>query len=188
MKPPRVLVVLAEGAEEMETVIIVDVLRRGGMDLCLAGLDGSQPVRCSREVVLVPDQALADAAGPFDALVLPGGAEGTRRLAASASLGQRLREQETQGQTIAAICAAPMALVTHGVGRGRAMTSHASVRSIVASHARFLEEPVVEDGPFVTSQGPGTTFPFAFALIRRFLGEAKVQEVRQPMMFPSQGG
>ncbi len=32
---PRALVLLAEGAEEMETVITVDILRRGGVEVIL---------------------------------------------------------------------------------------------------------------------------------------------------------
>lgn len=34
----KALVFLAEGAEEMETVITVDTLRRGGVDVTLAGV------------------------------------------------------------------------------------------------------------------------------------------------------
>ena len=66
--PANALVLLAEGAEEMETVIVVDVLRqklflkvtrhfkkttvhrRGGVEVVLAGLVGSGPVVCSRQV------------------------------------------------------------------------------------------------------------------------------------------
>ena len=50
MEDKRVLVLLAQGAEEMEVVILVDVLRRAGIDVCLAGLDDETEVRCSRGV------------------------------------------------------------------------------------------------------------------------------------------
>ena len=57
----RVLVVLAPGAEEMETVISVDVLRRAGLEVTLAGLEGDEIVTCSREVKICPDTSLAKA-------------------------------------------------------------------------------------------------------------------------------
>lgn len=57
----RVLVVLAPGAEEMETVISVDVLRRAGLEVIVAGLQGEDPVTCSREVKICPDTSLAKA-------------------------------------------------------------------------------------------------------------------------------
>merc|ERR1712121_241720 len=55
------VMLLADGAEEMETVITIDVLRRGGRNVVVAGVNGSGPVKCSREVVLVPDMSLEDA-------------------------------------------------------------------------------------------------------------------------------
>ena len=70
----KALVLVADGSEEMETVIVVDVLRRGGVDVTLAGVTSGEPVKCSRNVVIVPDCSLDEAAskGPYDAIVLPG--------------------------------------------------------------------------------------------------------------------
>jgi protein DJ-1 len=47
MSSPKALVLLAEGAEEMETVIVVNILRRGKVDVTLASLEeegASKPV------------------------------------------------------------------------------------------------------------------------------------------------
>ena len=72
------LVLLAEGAEEMETVIVVDVLRRGGVDVTLAGLDvgsTSTGVVCSRNIKIVADatlESVVEAKKEFDVIVLPG--------------------------------------------------------------------------------------------------------------------
>lgn len=176
------LVILAEGAEEMETTITVDVLRRGGVEVVLAGLDGDQPVRCSRGMRLLPDAALSDVAHQaFDAVVLPGGAEGAQRLCGSDAVGSLLRAREKDDTLVAAICAAPTALSSHGVFRGRRLTSHPSVREILAKHGEVRDERVVEDGPLLTSQGPGTTFDFALALVARLCGTEKAAAVRAPM-------
>lgn len=182
MKTPRVLVILADGAEEMEVVITVDVLRRAGIEVVSAGLAGSGPVTCSRGVRLVPDLGLAEARGPFDLVVLPGGAKGSDALAASAEVGRLLQAQERDGRGIAAICAAPKVLAVHGVQAGRAMTSHPSVRDAVARHGRYVESPVVEDGDLVTSRGPGTAFAFALALVARLCGKDRAESLRGPMV------
>ncbi len=181
-KRPRVLVPLARGAEEMETVIIVDVLRRGGVEVVLAGLEGPDPVPCSRGVSLVPDMALCEARGPFDVIALPGGGEGSERLAESEEIGRLLREQENQGRTIAAICAAPQAVVAHGVGAGKQITSHPAVAETVSAHGTYREAAVVEDGELVTSRGPGTAFQFALALVARLVGQERADSLRGPMM------
>lgn len=57
---PRVLVPVAEGSEEIETVVVVDVLRRAKLDVTLASVELSTTVRCSRGVVLTADARLDD--------------------------------------------------------------------------------------------------------------------------------
>ena len=180
----RVLAPLAGGAEEMETVIIVDVLRRGGLEVVLAGVDGTDPVKCSRGVSLVPDVALADAEGPFDLIVLPGGADGAKTLAHSETVQALLKRQETEGRHIAAICAAPIALVSAGVGAGKAVTSHPSVKDQVAAHGAYREERVVVDRKLITSRGPGTAFEFALKLVEELLGADRAEKVAAPMLLP----
>lgn len=182
---PRALVVLAEGAEEAEAVIIIDVLRRAGIDVVIASLGADTVVQCSRKVRIAADLTLAAVTGNFDALVLPGGAEGARRLAASEQVGERLRAHSKDGRLVAAICAAPLAFQTHQVFAGRAMTCHPSVASRIAMHGKLDQRaPVVEDGNLITSQGPGTTFLFALAVVRRVMGEPRAAEVERGLVLP----
>ncbi|MFO1052285.1 MAG: DJ-1 family glyoxalase III [Planctomycetota bacterium] len=182
-KKPRVLVPIAHGTEEMEVTILVDVLRRAGIEVVLAGLDGADTVTCSRGLRITPDLALSQVRGDFDVIALPGGGEGSERFRNSAQLGVLLRAQEQAGRGLAAICAAPSAFAVHGVGKGAAMTAHPSVRETVAAHARWSEDSVVESGELVTSRGPGTAFAFALALVRRLCGSEVAAKVRAPMMF-----
>lgn len=181
----RALVLLAQGAEEMEVTITVDVLRRGGIEVVLAGLDGDAPVRCSRGVHIVPDAALSATSGPWDVIVLPGGAEGARRLAESPAVGELLRAQEAAARTTAAICAAPSALVKHGVYSNHELTCYPSFADLVGAHGKLVQKPVVEDRNLVTSQGPGTAFAFALALVDRLAGPDTARKVREAMLLPA---
>lgn len=175
------LVPLAEGAEEMETVIIVDVLRRAGVEVTLAGVDGPSAVRCSRGVLLMPDTALSDVSGNFDVIVLPGGAGGAARLCTSSEVGRRLQAQEQRSALIGAVCAAPIALHKHRIGLGKRVTSHPSVRADLEAEYLVVNEVVADAGNLVTSQGPGTSFEFALTLVSKLLGPEKAEEVRAPM-------
>lgn len=49
----------------------------------MAGLSGDSPVLCSRKVFIKPDKSLTEAlkAGPYDAVVIPGGGKGAQNLA-----------------------------------------------------------------------------------------------------------
>ncbi|GIW72710.1 MAG: 4-methyl-5(B-hydroxyethyl)-thiazole monophosphate biosynthesis protein [Planctomycetota bacterium] len=182
----RALVVLAPGAEEMEAVIAVDVLRRAEVEVVLAGVHGPDPVTCSRGVRIVPDRPLAEVRQePFDALVIPGGAAGAAALAASGEVCALVRACEASGRLLGAICAGPSVLVAAGAFAGRALTSHPVVRELLAAHGRYREEPVVRDGNLITSRGPGTAFAFALALVEALCGAERAAAVAAPMMLPA---
>lgn len=186
MAGPNVLVILAEGAEEMETVISVDVLRRASAKVTVAGLSGNGEVTCSRQVVIKPDCSLEEALKqrPFKAVLLPGGLKGAEHLASSELVGRILKEQEDQGRIIAAICAAPTALKKHGIGKGKKITSYPSTKSVMDADSiyQYLEDRVVVDGNIITSRGPGTAFEFALTVAKQLgLGD-KVPELKKGML------
>jgi protein DJ-1 len=183
---PTALVLVAEGSEEMEAVISIDVLRRGGIDVTVAGVDGPDPIRCSRGVIITPDVALDSVDENFDVVVLPGGTEGAQRLARSAKVGEILRKQEESGRWVGAICAAPIALRAHRVFENRQLTSHPSVKEMLEGWGEYSDNPVVADGNLITSRGPGTAFPFALRIVGILTDAQRMLEVRAPMMFPVQ--
>ncbi|XP_022824109.1 protein dj-1beta-like [Spodoptera litura] len=181
------LVILAKGAEEMETVITADVLRRGGVTVTIAGLDGADPVLCSREITIVPDKALdaALAENPiYDAVILPGGLEGSDRLSKSVVVGNILKEHEQKGKIVAAICAAPTAFVAHGIAQNKKITSYPTTKDkIPADCYTYVEgERVVVDGNVVTSRGPGTAYWFGLKLIELLTGKDKADQVEKGMI------
>jgi DJ-1 family protein len=152
----------------------------------VAGVDGPDPIRCSRGVVITPDVALDSVDDNFDVVVLPGGAEGAQRLARSAKVGEILRKQEESGRWVGAICAAPIALQAHRVFEHRQLTSHPSVKEMLESWGEYSDNPVVADGNLITSRGPGTAFPFALRIVGMLTDAQRMIEVRAPMMFPVQ--
>ncbi|XP_077509543.1 Parkinson disease protein 7 homolog [Amblyomma americanum] len=181
----KALLILAEGAEEMEAVISADVLRRAGVDVTIAGLGGASPVKCSRNVVVMPDKSLEEAASqaPYDVIVLPGGLKGAESLAASPAVGKLLKEQEQSGRLVAAICAAPIALKSHGIGQGKHVTSHPSKKDEISSGGyKYSEDRVVVDGHLITSRGPGTTFEFALAIVEKLENKAAADKLVPPML------
>jgi protein DJ-1 len=60
----------------------VDVLRRAGIQVTFAGVNGDQALLCSRNVKILPDVSLASVKDQiFDAVVLPGGADAAKEFA-----------------------------------------------------------------------------------------------------------
>lgn len=161
----KVLVLLADGVEEMEAVIVMDTLRRAQWQVVSASVSG--PVlEASRGVKLVADALLGDVEpAAFDVLVVPGGMGGVDCFRASAEVLSLMRMFiETDGKVLAAICAAPLALQEAGVLESRTYTSHPAVADQLTCGTR-CDERVVVDGNLVSSQGPGTAFEFALKLV-----------------------
>jgi 4-methyl-5(b-hydroxyethyl)-thiazole monophosphate biosynthesis len=172
----RTLVPLASGVEEIEAVVMLDVFRRAGFRVTAAGL-AAGPVIASRGVRLLPDTDW-DSCNPLDhdMLVLPGGAEGAKTLAADRRVIDAIRQFVKAGKILGAICAAPLVLQAAGVLDGRRATCHPSMRSQLTA-AILVNDRVVVDGRIVTSQGPGTAFEFALTLVRLAASSAQADAV-----------
>lgn len=171
-----VLVPLAQGCEELEAVTVIDLLRRAGIEVVVAGLD-AEPVRASRGTVIVPDMAL-DAAleKSYDMVVLPGGLPGADHLNADSRIHELLQDMAREERYIAAICAAPKVLARAGVLAGKKVTSYPGALDEYSGFD-YQTNSVVQDGRITTSRGPGTAMDFALSLIETLVGASRRQEV-----------
>ncbi len=178
---PSALIPLAEGVEEMEAVIVIDVLRRAEWNVVAAGLREG-PIKASRGVCLLPDAKWNDVnPDDFDWLLLPGGLGGTQKLIADERVIRALQQHARAGKKIGAICAGPTVLHAAGLIAGRSVTSHPSVREQLGD-AKRSDHHVVVDGNLLTSQGPGTSFDFALTVVAVTEGEEKAKRVAEAMI------
>ncbi|NLB65785.1 MAG: DJ-1 family protein [Lentisphaerae bacterium] len=179
----KVCVLVANGSEEMETVICVDVLRRAGLDVFLAKVgEGSGAVTASRGVNLIPDGRWDPGqAGELDALVIPGGMEGTETMQGDESVLQAVRDLAAAGKLVASICAGPLVLQDAGVLAGRKYTCYPSLKDQLTA-GTWVDERVVQDGRVVTSQGPGTTFLFALKVAENLAGAETAADVAADLL------
>lgn len=181
---PEVLVPVANGSEEMEIVIIVDVLRRAGAKVVVASVESDKTIKASRNVQLVADTLLSEVLDTnFDLVVLPGGMPGADRLKASEELTKILKGQAEGGRLYGAICAAPaVVLEANGLLQGKKATSHPAFSSKLAEQSA-VEGRVVIDGRLITSRGPGTAIEFTLNIVEKLFGRIKAQEIAGAMVF-----
>lgn len=177
---PRVLVVLVDGFEDIEAVTVVDVLRRGGVEVVTAALGEKTSVRSSHGILMRADALFADAEKEtYDVVVLPGG-PGTDGLKTPAVFG-RLRRQKDEGRLIAAICAAPTVLVDAGVlEEGQHVTCYPTCS--VDLDRPCANAPVVADGDVITGQAPGSAMLFALVILRTLVGDVRAGKVARGLV------
>ena len=178
----KICVLLSDGFEEIEAITIIDVLRRGGIEVSALGVSGLD-VRGSHQVRLHADGLLRDFEGEsWDAVVLPGGMPGSEGLRDNPDVQTFLRTQAHRPNVVlAAICAAPIALAKAGILNGLRATCYPGFEEQLEG-ATLSEDTVVTDGRVMTSRGPGTAMAFALALVERFAGATKARQVQQAML------
>ena len=160
-----VVVFLADGFEECEALIVVDILRRAGIKVLMASLMPSLDVKSSRNILIHADCFAKNV--NFDLakmIVLPGGRSGTEKLQSSDIVKEQCISFAKE-KYVAAICAAPSVLASLGLLDGKKATVHpdyeGQMKNAVVTHAS-----VTTDGNIITGQGLGATFEFAFELVK----------------------
>ena len=173
----NVLVPLAAGCEELEAVTIIDILRRGGVQVTTAALQAG-PVTASRGVVLIADTTLKDAM-----VVSPGGMEGSLALMECEPFLAYLRRMAENERLLGAICAAPMILGKAGLLDGARFTAYPGVLDPGQfPNAVYTGESVESHNGIMTSRGPGTAMDFALALLEKIEGRDTRVKVEQQLV------
>lgn len=174
---------LAEGFEEVEALLPLDILRRGGLDVRTVSVTGDRIVKGAHQVPVVADLLFEDlAADEVEMIVLPGGMPGAVNLDAHAGLDVLVRSAAAAGQPMAAICAAPLVYGKRGLLNGKKATCYPGFESYLEG-ADCTGRMVETDGNFVTGKGPGAAAEFGFTLLQRLAGADKAAEVKQGMLW-----
>ena len=180
----------AEGLEECEGLITLDILRRAGLETYTVSVQDAHTVVGAHGVPITCDRTLPELlAAPPELVVLPGGMPGTTNLAKSPAVEALVRRTLEHGGRVAAICAAPTVLAQlhitdglettcaapsvlaqYGLLAGRRATCYPGFES-KCTGAHMVAADVVTDGPITTGRALGAAIPFALELVRLLTDE-----------------
>ncbi|CAL0310674.1 unnamed protein product [Lupinus luteus] len=182
--PPKILVPIANGTEEMEAVIIIDILRRAKADVVVASVGDKLEIGASRKVKLEADVLLDEAAKhSYDLIVLPGGLGGAEAFANSETLVCLLKKQRELNRYYGAICASPaLVLEPHGLLKGKKATAFPAMSNKLSDQSE-AENRVVVDGNLITSRGPGTSIEYGLAIVEKLFGRKVGLELAKTIVF-----
>jgi 4-methyl-5(b-hydroxyethyl)-thiazole monophosphate biosynthesis len=179
----RCAVFLANGFEDCEGLITIDMLRRAGIPVDSVSISDDPLVETSHSVKLYADKIWKEIdPSEYDVLILPGGKAGTMNLDSFEPLKQALSAHFEAGKLTCAICAAPSVLGHLGILRGKHYTSFPDFAS--DSYGGVYEtELAVEDGNVITGRGMGATIEFARLIIRRLTDDAVMRRLEYGMQY-----
>jgi 4-methyl-5(b-hydroxyethyl)-thiazole monophosphate biosynthesis len=181
----KLLLPLAEGFEEIEAIAIIDVMRRAGVEVVIAGLADLAFCRGAHGISVAVDCTLDEVDWKdFDAIALPGGLPGATTLRDDERVLDALRFMAANDRWVAAICAAPIALAAAGLldSTDVRATSYPAFRDSLGAAEVVHDEPVVISGKLITSAGPGTAMDFALTLVAVLVGPELAAEISAAML------
>ncbi|MGC0943659.1 DJ-1/PfpI family protein [Pantoea agglomerans] len=169
----NVALLLAPGFEEAEAIITFDILSRLGVQVTTLACQPYREVNSYHHVKVVADELLeANRERLFDAVIVPGGPDGSKNLAANAAVIDFIRRHDEAGRLVCPICsAAARVLAPQGLLRGRRYVSSGTSSEGVTDGV-YVNASVVKDGNLLSGQDLGAAFDFAFAIAFILTGDA----------------
>lgn len=176
----KVLVMLAEGFEEIEAITVVDVLRRANIVCDMCSID-RESVKGAHNISIKSDCNIDDI-NPleYDAIVLPGGLPGATNLRET-RVEDFVKQLNENGKIVAAICAAPETLEAFGVLKNKKCTSYPGFIKN-RDEVTYIEDIVVVDGNIITSRGPATSIMFALTIMKELGYTKEACDIKDGMM------
>ena len=180
----KVYVFLADGFEDVEALIPVDVFRRGGLDVTTVSISDFPLVRSAHGVNIETDIMFEQ--GDFsdaDLVFLPGGMPGATNLFEHKGVCKAVVDQFAAGKKIAAICAAPAVILGQlGLLEGKKATCYPGFEDMLDG-AQYTADLVTVDGNVTTGEGPAAAFPFAYELLAQLAGKQTSDQIAEGMRF-----
>ena len=174
----KAVVFFADGTEECEALLVIDLLRRAKVEVTVASAMGRKELVSSHKIHLTADALAEDVDySDVDLVVLPGGIPGTPNLAANKTVTETCKAFAAAGKKVAAICAAPSVLGENGLLHGRKYTCYPGFENDEKYHGTYTAAPLQQDGKIITANGAGNAMTFALYLLAALQGEEKALEV-----------
>ncbi len=179
-----VYILMADGFEEIEGIMVVDLLRRARIDIKMVSISDTKDVISSHNVPIKTDILIDEMEEDYDMLVLPGGLKGTNNLKASLKVKEVITKQYEKGGYLAAICAAPTVYGEMGLLKGKKATCYPGLEDgLIGAEWTGDSVTVAVDGKFITSRSLATSVDFALKIIEILAGKEAADKVAAGVVY-----
>ena len=167
----KVLILYADGFEDVEALATRDVLVRAKIDVMDVKVNESeQLVTSSHKVSISGFKSIKNInVDEFNAIILPGGSRGVNNLLNSNEVIELVKEFHNKNKLVCAICAAPMVLDKAGILDNKKYTCYPSCE--VGLKGIYTGEEVVVLDRLITARSMLYSIPFGLAIIEKLLGK-----------------
>lgn len=179
-----VALLLTDGFEEGEAIIVMDVLRRLQIKVELLACQLSTAVVGYWGLPIQTDSLLSSRmTNTYDAVVSPGGPQGARNLGGNPDVIEFIKRHQAADKWICSICSsgAHVLAANHLLQGKRYVCSGENYK--LYSDGCYVDQAIVEEGKILTGKGLGVAFEFAFAVGAKLIDPAIVQSQAEHIYF-----
>ncbi|MHA2431192.1 MAG: DJ-1 family glyoxalase III [Promethearchaeota archaeon] len=179
----NIVVLFADGFEEIEGLSIIDILRRASISTEITGVTDGE-ITGAHGLKIIPDNTINQIdMERIDAVILPGGAPGYFNLANNQHVIHLIKKMNEKSKMIGAICASPYVLAKAGILRGKKATIYPGMENeIMKARGIFQDDIIVIDGNIITRRGLATSIPFALAIVEMFTDKERKNIVQNELL------
>ncbi len=176
-----IVVLFADGFEEIEALTPVDILRRAGFRVITVGITG-KIVEGAHKIKYETDCLFSELPQEkIELLILPGGMPGAKNLDESEFTDRIIEQTISDGGRIGAICAAPFILGKRDLLNGKRACCYPGFESYLKG-ATVVSDGVVTDGIFTTAKGMGVALDFSLELLSLLKGKDSAISMAKSIM------
>lgn len=180
----KIYAFIANGSEETECLAVIDLLKRAGIEVVLTSIHQSKTIKSSHNILITAD-ATADEVdlNDCDGYFVPGGLPGSEYISQCFEVISALKDGESKGKMISAICAAPgVVLGRHNLLSGKRATCYPGFEKEF-KEGIYVDKAVVRDNNFITAKGLGCALDLGLAIIAYFQGKDKALQIKKQIQY-----
>ena len=179
----NVFVFLADGFEEIEAIVPIDIFRRAGINVTTVSVSETFEVKGAHGVKILADKLFSETDfSSNDLLFLPGVMPGTTNLDAHEGLKALLKVQSAKKKAIAAICAAPLVLGKLNLLQGHEAICYPGFEENLLG-AKLSDNKVVTSGNITTAKGAGVAMEFALKIVENLKGKEISEKIANAICY-----
>ena len=163
----KILILLEKGVEDSEFIYPYYRFQEEGFKMDIVAPKAKKEYVGKRGVPFTSEYSPSDIdLNDYVAVVIPGG-QAPDRMRIHPDMVQLVKEANSKGKVIAAVCHGPQMLIEADIVLGKNVTSWPSVRTdLKNAGAKVVDDPAVVDGNIVTSRSPDDLPDFCKATIK----------------------
>ena len=175
----KIFVFLADGFEEIEAIVPIDIFRRAGIETITVSISDEKLVRGAHNISITADCLFSEADfTEMSLLYLPGGMPGTSNLDAHSGLKNLIQNHFDSNKFLAAICAAPSVLGKMNLLKGKEAICYPGFEDKLFG-AVLSKDKVVKSGNINTAKGAGVALEFALMLVEELKGAEAATKIKE---------